>query len=213
MNIYFDTEFTGLHKDTTLISIGLVSDDDQSFYAELTDYERTSTDAANWGWLEENVLSQLLINTTEKERKYIPNYHVGSKKDIAIALRNWLSQYEYVQLVSDCCHYDMVLFIDIFGGAFDIPSNVCAACYDINQDIAKFYNISQKEAFDKNREDILPKGDIDATAKHNALYDAYTIRAIYHLINDTIADNNAAKVPTSNYTANHIKVSGVVYGE
>lgn len=26
MKIFFDTEFTGLHKDTTLISIGLISE-------------------------------------------------------------------------------------------------------------------------------------------------------------------------------------------
>ena len=25
MNLYFDTEFTGLHKNTTLISIGIVN--------------------------------------------------------------------------------------------------------------------------------------------------------------------------------------------
>jgi DNA polymerase III epsilon subunit-like protein len=39
MKIFFDTEFTGLHKDTTLISIGLVSEDNRKFYAELIDYK------------------------------------------------------------------------------------------------------------------------------------------------------------------------------
>lgn len=34
--IFFDTEFTGLHQNTTLISIGLVSDEGERFYAELT---------------------------------------------------------------------------------------------------------------------------------------------------------------------------------
>jgi len=32
--IFFDTEFTGLHKDTTLISIGLIAEDGRTFYAE-----------------------------------------------------------------------------------------------------------------------------------------------------------------------------------
>lgn len=38
MKVFFDTEFTGLHKNTTLISIGLISEDRRIFYAELTDY-------------------------------------------------------------------------------------------------------------------------------------------------------------------------------
>lgn len=33
--IFFDTKFTGLHQNTTLISIGLVSDEGERFYAEL----------------------------------------------------------------------------------------------------------------------------------------------------------------------------------
>ena len=39
--IFFDTEFTGLHQKTTLISIGLVSEDGREFYAELTDYDKS----------------------------------------------------------------------------------------------------------------------------------------------------------------------------
>ena len=42
--IFFDTEFTGLHQNTTLVSIGLVSDEGERFYAELTDYDETQCD-------------------------------------------------------------------------------------------------------------------------------------------------------------------------
>ena len=38
MNIFFDTEFTGLHQNTSLISLGAVAADDRSFYAEFNDY-------------------------------------------------------------------------------------------------------------------------------------------------------------------------------
>lgn len=41
MNIFFDTEFTGLHKNTTLISIGCVDENGRTFYAELTDYDES----------------------------------------------------------------------------------------------------------------------------------------------------------------------------
>ena len=31
MKIFFDTEFTGLHKDTTIISIGMISENGKKF--------------------------------------------------------------------------------------------------------------------------------------------------------------------------------------
>jgi uncharacterized protein YprB with RNaseH-like and TPR domain len=34
--LFLDTEFTGLHQNTTLISIGLIADTGDTFYAELT---------------------------------------------------------------------------------------------------------------------------------------------------------------------------------
>ena len=37
MLIFFDTEFTDLHWQAKLISIGLVTEDGRTFYAELTD--------------------------------------------------------------------------------------------------------------------------------------------------------------------------------
>ena len=43
MKVWFDTEFTGLHKNTTLISIGLVTENGKTFYAEFTDYDESQT--------------------------------------------------------------------------------------------------------------------------------------------------------------------------
>lgn len=184
MKLFFDTEFTGLHKDTTLISIGLVSEDNRIFYAELTDYDEKQCD----DWIKENVLEHLYTRYPRKveESLYIPNLHVGNKYNIGIALKIWLKQFDYVELVSDVCHYDMVLLIDLFGDAFDLPKNVCATCYDINQDIAKYYKITQAEAFDKSREEILYgnyKKICICGDKHNALYDAMVIRELYQILN------------------------------
>ena len=52
MNLYFDTEFTGLRKDTTLISIGIVSEDGRKFYAEFTDYDESQCG----DWIKQNVI-------------------------------------------------------------------------------------------------------------------------------------------------------------
>ena len=53
-----DSEFTGLHQNTTLISIGLVSECGKTFYAEFNDYDFNQVD----DWLKENVINNLQYN-------------------------------------------------------------------------------------------------------------------------------------------------------
>ena len=172
----------GLYKNSNLISIGLISADGKEFYGEINDIKNEWTD----DWIEKNVLANTVayggvdvLDIVNSES----DYYVGSKEEIAEDLRVWLSQFDKVELVSDVCHYDMVLFIDLFGTAFDLPDNVCPACYDINSDIARAYILSMQEAFDYNREDILKKYNIDTEgAKHNAMYDARVIKTIYEIL-------------------------------
>lgn len=175
MKIFFDTEFTGLQKDTDLISIGLVSEDDKEFYAVFTDYDITKARSKeNMDWLQENVIANLDIEVEEGV------YHKGTRFEIRDQLIDWLSQFNDVQFVSDVCHYDFVLLIDLFGSAFALPENVCAYCHDINQDIADDLWISDREAFDVNREDYLKANHLIVEGnKHNSLYDARVIREIY----------------------------------
>ena len=111
MKIFFDTEFTGLRKDTTLISIGLVSANGQVFYAEFTDYDKTMVN----DWIKENVIKNLMNRNDPNH-----GYYVGTKEEIRDKLTEWFSQFDAVELVSDVCHYDMVLLIDLFGSAFII---------------------------------------------------------------------------------------------
>ena len=185
MKVFFDTEFTGLHKNTTLISIGLVNEYNETFYAEFSDYDESQCD----DWIKENVINNLQFNNMTND-EWAETYIVdqdqhtrvkGDKEFVKYHLEKWLTRYdEEVQLISDVSHYDMVLFIDIFGSAFDIPDNVCASCHDINQDIAGFYDITESRAFDISREKIIKDSgyEIDGE-KHNSLYDAKVIRAIY----------------------------------
>ena len=58
--VFLDTEFTGLHKKTTLISIGLVSGE-KTFYAEFTDYDKNQVGS----WLKENVIDKLELTENE----------------------------------------------------------------------------------------------------------------------------------------------------
>lgn len=186
---FFDTEFTGLRKDTTLISIGIVSDTGDRFYAELTDYDEGMCDE----WIEKNVLDHLVLsgNAELEESMAADNKTttvIGSKEDVSRELMEWLemdanfdSDYTAV-FVSDVSHYDMVLLIDLLvGNAKMLPKFITPACHDINQDIAMMLDISEKAAFDISREQLLADRGIDLPKgqKHNALYDAEVIKAIY----------------------------------
>ncbi len=198
MNLYFDTEFTGLVPGTTLISIGMISEDDKRFYAEFTDYNKDLCDE----WITKNVIDNLMLEDKEAlytEKTYDTLYVKGDSNYICEALRKWLEGFDEktqgrIQLVSDVCHYDMVLLCNLFGGAFKIPDNVNPACYDICQDLMNYfasdtsgdyYNCedgTMEKAFDSSRERFLEKVlkvKISSETKHNAMFDAYIIKSIY----------------------------------
>ena len=83
--IFFDCEFTGLHKNTTLISIGLISDCGKTFYAEFTDYQVDD-------WIRDNVISKLqnpqMLLMIALILKVIIKF--GKKHRIRFYLEKWL---------------------------------------------------------------------------------------------------------------------------
>lgn len=202
LKIFFDTEFTGLHKNTTLISIGLISEDGRTFYAEFLDYNKNQCDK----WIEENVINHLL-HPVPRDRE--SNYYVatrlygnigdiykgfnlevnGTTSQISFDIKAWLAQFDNVQFVSDVCHYDFVLLIDLITGgrtALQLPTHISTVCHELNNDIARHYGISDFEAFDKLREEIvmeLCRAPVEGK-KHNSLYDAKVIKAIYEELNN-----------------------------
>jgi hypothetical protein len=60
--LFLDTEFTGLHQNTTLISLGIISDTGKKFYAEFNDYDDSQIDE----WLTDNVLKHLHFDRLEE---------------------------------------------------------------------------------------------------------------------------------------------------
>lgn len=156
MKIFFDTEFTGLHQNTTLISIGMVSEDGRELYCELNDYDKEQID----NWLNDNVIANLhgtnQINT-EQLRK---------------AIEGFIKPYDRVEMWSDCLSYDWVLFNQIWGHAFNIPKNV----YYIPFDICTLFKVKGIDP-DISREEF---AGLNANGqKHNALWDAKVIKACY----------------------------------
>jgi hypothetical protein len=171
MNLYFDTEFTGLHKNTTLISIGIISEDGKTFYAELNDYDKSQVDE----WIQSNVIDNLYLKPVDigKIDMIDEEYNVvGNKEYIKQVLSYWLTQFNDIEIWSDCLAYDWVLFNDLFGHAFNMPDNVCYIPFDI----CTLFKIKGIDP-DINREEFI--NNSIKGKKHNSLYDAKVIRACY----------------------------------
>lgn len=174
MKVFFDSEFTGLHRDTTLISIGLVAEDGNMFYAEFTDYDKTQV----YEWLVENVINNLWLSNPEQPGpQYLEQGRLatclGDKDKISFALRQWLSQWEQVEMWADIIPFDWVLFCELMGGIFNFPKNLSYICYDI----CTLLKIKGFEPTTINREEFVESAG--AENKHNALYDALVVKACY----------------------------------
>ena len=185
--IFYDSEFTGLHQDTTLISLGIISECGKQFYAEFIDYDDLQVD----DWLEEHVIANTLwlkdFDRSSLDIKTIKNaiyrngwnlntgiYEVcGDTNTVKDGLITWLTQFEKVVLYSDVLAYDWVLFNNIFGHAFKIPENV----FYIPLDIATLFELIEGDA-DMCRLDYVDMSDIKGQ-QHNALFDAIMIKRCY----------------------------------
>lgn len=180
--LFFDTEFTGLQQNTTLISIGIVSDCGKTFYAEFNDYDYKQIDE----WLQKNVIENL------KQCNYIPLESIkenvelsGYTNYIQSALYIWLNENfkdQKIEMWSDCLAYDWVLFNNLMAyyvnGYPQLPANINYIPFDI----CTLFKIKGIDP-DVNREefvkDIIRELNVDKIEKHNALWDAKVIKMCY----------------------------------
>lgn len=186
VKIFFDEEFTGLHKGTTLISIGLISETGKTFYAEFNDYAKDQIDE----WLQKNVIDNLKFNHVDDLTPKAASFNMPGIQDyslksdtatIAKHLKMWLEQFGDVEMWSDCLAYDWVLFNHIFGHAFDIPKNV----YYIPFDICTMFKLLGIDP-DISREKFANYED--STEKHNALHDAKVIKLCYEKMQEMLTE-------------------------
>ena len=180
MKIFFDTEFTALNKDCELLSIGLISEDNKMFYAEINDFDEKKTTP----WVKQYVVPNLIFygktytEYIKKDDDYVKM--LGSTKYIADELRHWLEQFDEIEMWGDCLCYDWTLFIDLFGSAFDIPKNV----YHIPFDLCTQFKMNGIDP-DISREDFLGEHNND---KHNALFDAEVIKMCHEKMEAGVAE-------------------------
>lgn len=172
MKVFFDTEFTGLHQNTTLISIGCVTQDGRTFYAETRDYDLSQVD----DWIQHNVIDNLLLGP--RDEPYPTEIVKPADETVKCYthqlggfLKDWLESVcpsGQIEMWSDVLPYDWVLFCNLFGGTPDVV-------YYIPFDLATLLKVKGVDP-DVNREKFAEAPD---GPKHNALWDAKVIKACW----------------------------------
>lgn len=166
MKYTIDTEFWehGHMQPLRLISIGIVSETGQRYYAVNQDFDWTklSKTAPNH-WLIDNVKPHLYLDDMDKAKVTKPLFRI--RTDLLNLFKNDPSP-EFWAYYAD---YDWVLFCQIFGTMLDLPKNFPMLCLDIEQ---------KRRALGFTK-DVYPE---KFKPEHNALVDAlWDMQALINL--------------------------------
>ncbi len=178
MKYFFDTEFNESFKTLDLISIGIVSEDNRTFYAE-TPINNIS-DNFN-PFVKKNILPLLKYYKT---RTKIPYYN-NDPKNIEIYADEFFIKNKLLEFIDKSpefwayyADYDWVIFCWIFGKMIDLPKHFPMFCNDVKQLAEELDNPKIKE----------PDGE------HNSLIDAQWCKKYYeYLINIKSKSNKKFK--------------------
>jgi len=118
-------------------------------------------------WLEINVFANLQINKWPLDPPITIN---GDRNTIKVALEQWLATFAQIEMWGDCLAYDWVLFLELFGGAFEIPRQI----YHIPFDLSTLLKVTGNDP-DVSRANL---SGLTYYQQHNALFDALAIKAI-----------------------------------
>jgi len=173
-NLYLDTEFTSLQQNAFLLSIALVADNEESFYAEFTDYPMADISP----WIKENVLDNFILEDDLETILEGTHWRLkADRKKIHIALEKFIKQFETIIIWADHVAYDWVFFCELFGGALQLPKNIHYMPMDLPT--ALYLNgvspdISREKFVGKH---VIEKFPSFTKQRHNALYDAYLLKS------------------------------------
>lgn len=155
--VFMDTEFTDFDYPQ-LISIGLVSESGERFYAEMSNgWSREGCS----DFVVERILPQLTAGDFLQERSYA-----------ARRLADWLAEFGApVRVVSDAPRYDWVLMLDLLAGL--LPENLCpeplAFYSDSFPELVPLLQEARGRAFDQ-------------ASAHHALNDAEALREAWEVM-------------------------------
>ena len=118
---FFDTEFyeSGPDNPIQFISIGIVSEDGDEYYAVSSEFDENSLS----DWLKENVVP--ILGVPPEKRKTI--------EQIKNEILSFLGDDEDPVFIADYCSYDWVVFCQLFGTMMDLPDHFPKFCLDVQQ--------------------------------------------------------------------------------
>lgn len=186
MKGFLDMEFTGLHQNTTLVSLGLVMEDGRKFYAEFMDYDKNQVD----DFVQEHVINHLWKHNvpdelTEERAQGRFHYYVCNRPAATRYLMDFLEEYDFVEIWGDTLAYDWMLFCNLFQTALLLPKKI----YYIPFDIATLFYAKGIDP-DITREEFAGVTE-PWESKHNSLWDAYVIMHCHaKLTNAEVVDTN-----------------------
>lgn len=150
MLIFLDTEFTELGVDPSLISIGLVSESGDEFYAELVD---TYLPVECNPFVQETVLPLLQGGDT-----------LMDMRELSKRLTAWIKAFEQpVMIATDSLSWDWPWIIEIMGDRDTWPKNLDGKPFLLSINYLNDYD---------QFVDAMEKGFTDGLRRHHALDDA-----------------------------------------
>ena len=171
--IFLDTEFIDNGKTLELISIGLVKENGDEYYAINREFNPKNASQ----WVNDNVLNQLPskdVNITDHSispRIKSESLAWKTRKQIRRDIIEFCSLYQESdsdpEFWADYASYDWVVFSQIFGTMMDLPKNYPMYCKDLRQELDRA-GLTDKD---------LPK---QKDSLHHALHDARWNRDVYH---------------------------------
>lgn len=114
MKIWFDTEFIEDGKTIALLSIGMIREDGETYYAEIAEADLSKAD----GWMRENVIPHLTGVTTSR----------STVADDIVAFAG-----ENPEFWAYYADYDWVALCQLYGRMIDLPKGWPMFCRDVQQ--------------------------------------------------------------------------------
>lgn len=161
MRFWFDTEFYENGRTIELISIGVVSEDGRTYYAETPEARRL---AATTHWLAANVAPHL----TQDNRHTYERWQIGN------ALITFMG--EKPEIWAYYADYDWVVLCQLFGTMMSLPAGWPMYCRDV------------KQLCDERGNPRLPK---QSGQEHHALADAKWTREAWLFLNGLLVTERA----------------------
>jgi hypothetical protein len=173
MKYFLDTEFSESQGNIELISIGIVSETGEEFYAEVSDFDWSKTN----DWVKKNVIPNLWHRQRDKSEynKWSKQGGKGGlfpykelKREVLLFIGD--NKPEFWGYYAD---YDWVVFCWLFGAMIDLPKGWPMYCRDIKQ-LADELGVKE-----------LPK---QKSTKHNALEDARWNKTAYEFLKSNVGE-------------------------